>query len=62
MGTALMREVARVAVARGCHRFEWTVLDWNERARRFYQSLGARLLGEWQVCRVEGEELGLLAS
>ena len=35
---------------------------WNERARRFYQSLGARLLGEWQVCRVEGEELGLLAS
>ena len=61
IGTALMREVARVAVARGCHRFEWTVLDWNEPARRFYQSLGACLLGEWQVCRLEGEELGHLA-
>jgi GNAT superfamily N-acetyltransferase len=62
IGTSFMRELARVAVARGCHRFEWTVLDWNERARSFYQSLGARLLGEWQVCRVEGEELSLLAS
>ncbi len=62
IGASFMRELARVAVARGCHRFEWTVLDWNERARRFYQSLGARLLGEWQVCRVEGEDLGLLAS
>lgn len=62
VGLALMRAVARVAVERGCHRFEWTVLDWNERARLFYQSLGARLLGEWQVCRVEGDELTVLAS
>jgi len=62
IGLALMRAVARVACERGGHRFEWTVLDWNERARRFYQSLGARLLGEWQVCRVEGDELTRLAS
>jgi GNAT superfamily N-acetyltransferase len=62
VGVALMRAVARIAAARGCQRFEWTVLDWNERARRFYQSLGAHLLGEWQVCRVEGDELAALAS
>jgi GNAT superfamily N-acetyltransferase len=62
IGLALMRAVARVAIARGCQRFEWTVLDWNERARRFYQLLGAHLLGEWQVCRVEGDELAALAS
>jgi len=62
VGTALMREVARIAVARGCRRFEWAVLDWNERAQAFYRALGARLLGEWQVCRLEGEKLARLAG
>ena len=62
VGTALMRGVARIAVARGCHRFEWTVLDWNERAQAFYRGLGARMLGEWQVCRVEDEALARLAG
>src|SRR2546428_2231262 len=62
IGTALMREVAGIAVARGCHRFEWAVLDWNERAHAFYRTLGARLLGEWQVCRLEGEALARLAG
>jgi GNAT superfamily N-acetyltransferase len=62
IGRALMLELARLAVARGCERFEWTVLDWNEGARRFYRSLGASMLGEWQVCRVEGEALARLAT
>ena len=62
IGRALMLELARTAVARGCERFEWTVLDWNEGAQRFYRSLGADMLGEWLVCRVEGEALARLAS
>ena len=62
VGTALMREIAGIAVARGCHRFEWTVLDWNERAQAFYRALGARMLREWQVCRLEDEALARLAG
>ena len=61
IGRALMLELARAAVARGCERFEWTVLDWNEGAQRFYRSLGANMLGEWVVCRVEGDALTALA-
>jgi hypothetical protein len=57
IGRALMRELARTAVAHGCARFEWSVLDWNENAQRFYQSVGATVLGEWLVCRVEGAAL-----
>jgi GNAT superfamily N-acetyltransferase len=57
IGRGLMRELARTAVAHGCARFEWSVLDWNENAQRFYQSVGATVLGEWLVCRVEGNAL-----
>lgn len=62
IGLALMRALARVAVERGCRRFQWQVLDWNTPAIRFYESLGARVLGEWQSVRVEGEALLALAS
>ena len=62
IGRTLMLELARIAVARGCERFEWTVLDWNESAQRFYRALGAQMLGEWLVCRVEGEALVELAK
>ena len=62
IGGALMHAVAEVAVARGCARFEWSVLDWNEGAQRFYESLGATLLGEWLVCRVEGSALVKLGT
>src|SRR5215470_16061923 len=62
IGTELMREVARVAVARGSARLEWNVLDWNEGAQRFYESLGARLLREWYGCRLEGEALARIAA
>lgn len=62
IGRALMLELARAAVARGCERFEWTVLDWNESAQRFYRSLGARVLDDWLACRVEGDALTRLAA
>lgn len=61
IGLALMRYLARIALERGCRRFQWQVLDWNEPAIRFYESLGARVLGEWQSVRIEGEELEALA-
>jgi GNAT superfamily N-acetyltransferase len=62
IGKALMAQVARVAVERGGGRLEWSVLDWNESAIGFYQSLGARLQAEWLICRVDGESLQRLAE
>ena len=59
---ALARLVARQAVAEGCGRFEWSVLDWNEPAIRFYRRLGAVGLDEWTVQRVSGEALRALAD
>jgi len=61
VGTALVRAVGAEAVARGCGRFEWTVLDWNVGAQRFYRALGARVLNEWRLCRVDGEALAAFA-
>jgi ribosomal protein S18 acetylase RimI-like enzyme len=61
IGEALLRKLAAIAVARGCGRFEWTVLDWNERAQKFYRSLGAAIHPEWQHCRVDGDALTRLA-
>lgn len=62
IGRGLMLELARVAVARGCARFEWAVLDWNENAQAFYRSLGARMLDDWIACRVDGDALRALAK
>jgi GNAT superfamily N-acetyltransferase len=57
VGRALFTHVAGLALARGCGRFEWTVLDWNEPALAFYRQRGARLLGDWRICRLEGTAL-----
>lgn len=57
IGKALMRHCARLAVERGCGRFEWTVLDWNRPSIEFYESIGAELLPDWRVCRMTGEAL-----
>jgi GNAT superfamily N-acetyltransferase len=62
IGRALLRHLARVAVERGCGRMEWAVLDWNEPAIRFYESLGARPMSEWTVFRVTGDALRRLAD
>jgi GNAT superfamily N-acetyltransferase len=61
-GKALLVELARVACKRGCGRFEWSVLDWNRDAQRFYQSLGASVLPDWRIVRVTGEALTRLAA
>lgn len=61
IGKALLAELARIAVARGCGRLEWAVLDWNAPAIAFYESLGARPLKEWIVNRLSGDALQALA-
>ncbi len=62
IGRALLIHLARLAVARGCGRFEWSVLDWNQTAIQFYEGLGASLLPEWCIARVTGEALQALAQ
>ncbi len=61
-GEALLRHLARVTVERGCARFEWSVLDWNEPAIAFYRKLGAVALDDWTVQRVSGDALRALAG
>ena len=62
LGLALMTHLAKTAVERGCGRFEWSVLDWNEPAIGFYKSLGARLMDGWSIVRVTGDALTKLGS
>jgi len=62
IGRALLRALARIARERNCGRMEWAVLDWNEPALRFYQSLGARQLNEWIVHRLTPVEIEKLAA
>lgn len=61
-GKALVAELARLAVARGCGRMEVNVLDWNDRARAFYDALGLRHNAGWLGYRVEGDGLAVLAQ
>ena len=61
-GKALLRALAGVAVARGCGRLEWSVLNWNEPAIRFYEALGAEAMTGWTVNRLEGAALDRLAG
>ncbi|HTI45978.1 MAG TPA: GNAT family N-acetyltransferase [Casimicrobiaceae bacterium] len=61
IGKALLAGLAARARERNCARFEWAVLDWNESAVRFYESLGARVLPDWRICRMTGDALDDLA-
>ena len=61
-GKALLRELARLAVERGCGRFEWAVLQWNEPAIHFYRSLGAQEMNDWRIFRLTGDALLRLAA
>ncbi len=56
-GKALLQHLAKVAVAEGCGRFEWSVLDWNEPALQFYRSIGAWPMDEWVRYRLAGPAL-----
>ena len=62
IGKALLSALARLAVERGCGRFEWAVLDWNTPAIEFYRSLGARPVSDWTIFRMTGEALAHLAQ
>jgi GNAT superfamily N-acetyltransferase len=61
IGKALLKHLARLALERGCGRFEWAVLDWNRPARDFYEALGARANPMWVNYRLTGEALERLA-
>lgn len=61
-GRQILTHVAKIAVARGCGRLEWSVLDWNEPAIAFYRSLSARPMDEWTVFRLTGPALDALAA
>jgi GNAT superfamily N-acetyltransferase len=61
-GKALMLHLARLAVDRGCGRFEWSVLDWNQPSIDFYRSIGAELLPDWRICRMSGGALTSFAG
>jgi GNAT superfamily N-acetyltransferase len=62
LGKALLKHVAGLAVERGCGRFDWCVLDWNERAIRFYEGMGATVMPDWRICRMTGERLAAFAK
>ncbi len=62
IGRALLTRLAALAVERNHGRFEWSVLDWNEHAIRFYQGMGATVMPEWRICRVTGEALQAMGA
>lgn len=61
-GKALLQHLARIAVAEGCGRFEWSVLTWNEPALQFYRSIGAWPMDEWVRYRIAGPALAQFAG
>lgn len=62
VGRRLLSHLARIAIERRCGRMEWWVLDWNESAIRFYQSIGALPMDDWTVYRLQGDALARLAD
>jgi GNAT superfamily N-acetyltransferase len=62
LGTKMLKHLAALAVERGCGRFEWSVLDWNQNAIDFYEKMGATVLPDWRIVRITGDALGELAS
>lgn len=62
LGRRMLQQLARLAVERGCGRFEWSVLDWNADAIRFYEGLGATVMPDWRICRLAGAALTACAQ
>ncbi|NMN03059.1 MULTISPECIES: GNAT family N-acetyltransferase [unclassified Novosphingobium] len=62
LGKALLQALAALAVQRGCARLEWSVLDWNAPSIAFYRSLGARMMDEWRIMRVDSAALQQLGA
>lgn len=61
-GKALLKQLARIAVERGCGRLEWSCLDWNKPSIDFYLSMGAEPMEDWTVYRLAGETLRKMAE
>ncbi len=61
-GKGLLKQLARIALERGCGRLEWACLDWNTPSIGFYRSLGAVPMDEWTVYRLTGDTLNKLAE
>ncbi|MBR5268596.1 MAG: GNAT family N-acetyltransferase [Lachnospiraceae bacterium] len=61
-GKALLKELARIAVERGCGRMDWVCLDWNQPSIDFYRSLGAVPMDEWTIYRLTGDTLKAVAE
>ena len=62
IGKALLRELARIAMERGCARMEWAVLDWNAPSIAFYKSLGAVSMDEWTIFRLASPAIARLRA
>ena len=62
VGRQLLAELANIAVARGCGRMEWSVLNWNEGALQVYRAIGAEPMSDWTVQRLTGDALTSLAA
>jgi GNAT superfamily N-acetyltransferase len=62
IGKAIFAHLAKLAMARGYHRFEWSVLDWNEPAIRFYVGLGAQAQSDWTKYRLSGDAWAAAAT
>tara|TARA_B100000809_G_scaffold251932_1_gene286031 strand:- start:11 stop:511 length:501 start_codon:yes stop_codon:yes gene_type:complete len=62
LGKMLLVHVANIAVERGCGRLEWSVLDWNEDAARFYKELGAEVMSDWRTFRMQEDALRRLSK
>ncbi|WP_455272551.1 N-acetyltransferase family protein [Rhizobium herbae] len=61
-GRSVLRYLARIALEKGCGRFEWSVLDWNEPAIKAYEAIGAEPLSEWTRYRLSGAALESFAA
>ncbi len=62
IGRALLTRLAALALERQYGRFEWSVLDWNENAIRFYKGMGATVMPDWRICRVTGKALQAMGA
>jgi GNAT superfamily N-acetyltransferase len=62
IGKAILSYLGKLAVERNVGRLEWSVLDWNENAIAFYESMGAKVLPDWRICRVTEDSLQALAG
>jgi GNAT superfamily N-acetyltransferase len=62
LGRRMLQHLGALAVARGCGRFEWSVLDWNENAIKFYERMGATVMPDWRICRITGPALAAFGA